>query len=106
MMKPFISAEEAKENVRRHSLDVLHTPLGLYADLEENYKDLFEEVNWAVRRESLIGHSTIIICISTPKSVKEAVNIYKMADFLEGQGFTVIINGSTKDKQVEFVVEW
>lgn len=101
-----ITAEEAKENLRRHSLDILHTPLGLYADPEENYKDLFEEINWAVRRESLIGHSTIIVCIRTLKSVKKAVDIYKMADFLEGQGFTVFINGSIEDKQVEFVVEW
>lgn len=106
MTKFFITAEEAKENVRLHSLDIFHTAIKLYSDREDNYEDLLEEIYWAVRRESCLGHSIISILVKAPASVKEAIDIYKIAALLEGQGFVVYVAGSIDGNQVELVVRW
>ena len=101
-----ITAEEAKENVESHSLDTFHAMVGLYEDSEDNYKNLLEEVDWAVRKESYVGHSQVIVSASAPSSIKEAVDIYEVIDFLESKGFTVYKIGSINSNQVELVVEW
>lgn len=101
-----ITAEEAKENVRLHSLDIFHTSIRLCSDQENNYEDLLETIYWAVRRESHLGHSMISILVKTPASVKEAIDIYKIAELLEGQGFIAFVAGSVGNNQVELIVEW
>lgn len=106
MVKSFITAEEAKENVESHSLDTFHTMVGLYGDREDNYKKLLAEIDWAVRKESHVGHSQVIVSASAPSSLEEAVDIYRAMDFLEGKGFTVYKIGTIKGGQVELVVEW
>ena len=105
-MIDFIMAEEAKENVRLHSLDIFHTAIKLCSDQEDNYEDLLETINWAVRRESHLGHSMISILVNAPASVKEAIDIYKIAEFLEEQGFVAFVSGSVGNNQVELIVEW
>ena len=101
-----ITAEEAKENVRLHSLDVFHTAIKLCSDQEDNYEDLLETICWAVRRESHLGHSMMSILVNATASVEEAIDIYKMVDFLKEQGFDVFINGSISCKQIEFIIKW
>lgn len=109
-MNNFITAEEAKENVRLHSLDIFHTSIRLCSDQENNqennYEDLLETICWAVRRESHLGHSMISILLNATTSVEEAINIYKMAKFLEEQGFVAFVAGSVGNNQVELIVEW
>lgn len=105
-MNNFITAEEAKENVRLHSLDIFHTSIRLCSDQEDNYEDLLETIYWAVRRESHLGHSMISILVNATTSVEEAINIYKMAEFLEEQGFVAFVAGSVGNNQVELIVEW
>ena len=102
----FITAEEAKENVRLHSLDVFHTAIKLCSDQEDNYEDLLETICWAVRRESHLGHSMMSILINATASVEEAIDIYKMVDFLKKQGFVAFVAGSVGNNQVELIVEW
>lgn len=106
MVKSFITAEEAKKNVESHSLDTFHTMVGLYGNREDNYKKLLAEIDWAVRKESHIGHSQVIVSASAPSSLEEAVDIYRAMDFLENRGFTVYRIGTIKGGQVELVVEW
>lgn len=101
-----ITAEEAKENVRLHSLDIFHTSIRLCSDQENNYEDLLETIYWAVRRESHLGHSMISVLVNATTSVAEAINIYKMVEFLEEQGFTAFVAGSADGKQVELIVKW
>lgn len=104
-----ITAEEAKENVRLHSLDVFHTAIKLcsdQSDQEDNYEDLLETIYWAVRRESHLGHSMMSILVNATTSVEEAINIYKMVDFLKEQGFVAFVAGSVGNNQVELIVEW
>lgn len=105
-MNNFITAEEAKENVRLHSLDIFHTAIKLYSDREDNYEDLLDEIYWTVKRESHIGHSIISILVNTTTSITEAINIYKMVEFLEEQGFVAFVAGSVGNNQVELIVEW
>lgn len=105
-MNNFITAEEAKENARLHSLDIFRTAIKLYSDREDNYEDLLEEIYWTVIRESHIGHSIISILVKAPASVKEAIDIYKIAEFLEGQGFVAFVAGSIDSNQVELVIRW
>ena len=105
-MNNFITAEEAKENVRLHSLDVFHTAIKLCSDQEDNYEDLLETICWAVRRESHLGHSMMSILINATASVEEAIDIYKMVDFLKKQGFVAFVAGSVGNNQVELIVEW
>ena len=102
----FITAEEAKENVRLHSLDVFHTAIKLGSDQEDNYEDLLETICWAVRRESHLGHSMMSILVNATASVEEAIDIYKMVDFLKKQGFVAFVAGSVGNNQVELIVEW
>lgn len=106
MTKFFITAEEAKENVRLHSLDIFHTAIKLCSDREDNYEDLLEKIYWAVRRESHLGHSMISILVNAPASVKEAIDIYKIAELLEEQSFVAYVAGSIDGNQVELVVRW
>lgn len=106
MIKFFITAEEAKENVRLHSLDIFHTAIKLCSDREDNYEDLLETIYWTVRRESHLGHSMISILVNAPASVKETIDIYKIAELLTGQGFYAYVAGSIDSNQVEFVVGW
>lgn len=106
MTKFFITAEEAKENVRLHSLDIFHTAIKLCSDREDNYEDLLEKIYWAVRRESHLGHSMITILVNAPASVKEVIDIYKIVELLEGQGFVAYVAGSIDSNQVEIVVRW
>lgn len=106
MTKFFITAEEAKENVRLHSLDIFHTAIKLYSDREDNYEDLLETIYWSVRRESHLGHSMISVLVNSPASVKEAIDIYKIAELLEEQGFIAYVAGSIDGNQVELVVRW
>lgn len=106
MTKFFITAEEAKENVRLYSLDIFHTAIKIYSDREDNYEDLLEEIYWAVRKESYLGHSMISILVKASASVKEAIDIYKIAKLLEGQGFVAYVSGSIDSNQVELVVMW
>lgn len=101
-----ITAEEAKENVRLHSLDVFHTAIKLCSDQEDNYEDLLETICWAVRRESHLGHSMMSILVNATASVEEAIDIYKMVDFLKEQGFVAFVAGSVGNNQVDFIVEW
>lgn len=101
-----ITAEEAKENVRLHSLDIFHTSIRLCSDQEDNYEDLLETICWAVRRESHLGHSMISILLNATTSVEEAIDIYKMVDFLKEQGFVAFVAGSVGNNQVELIVEW
>ena len=105
-MNDFITAEEAKENVRLHSLDVFHTAIKLCSDQEDNYEDLLETICWAVRRESHLGHSMMSILVNATASVEEAIDIYKMVDFLKKQGFVAFVTGSVGNNQVELIVEW
>lgn len=105
-MNNFITAEEAKENVRLHSLDVFHTAIKLCSDQEDNYEDLLETICWAVRRESHLGHSMMSILVNATASVEEAIDIYKMVDFLKKQGFVAFVAGSVGSNQVELIVEW
>ena len=105
-MNNFITAEEAKENVRLHSLDVFHTAIKLGSDQEDNYEDLLETICWAVRRESHLGHSMVSILVNATASVEEAIDIYKMVDFLKKQGFVAFVAGSVGNNQVELIVEW
>ena len=105
-MNNFITAEEAKENVRLHSLDVFHTAIKLCSDQEDNYEDLLETIYWTVRRESHLGHSMISILVNATTSVEEAINIYKMVEFLEEQGFVAFVAGSVGNNQVELIVKW
>lgn len=105
-MNNFITAEEAKENVRLHSLDIFHTSIRLCSDQEDNYEDLFETICWTARRESHLGHSMMSILVNATTSVEEAINIYKMVDFLEEQGFVAFVAGSVDNNQVELIVEW
>ena len=105
-MNNFITAEEAKENVRLHSLDVFHTAIKLGSDQEDNYEDLLETICWAVRRESHLGHSMMSILVNATASVEEAIDIYKMVDFLKKQGFVAFVAGSVGNNQVELIVEW
>ena len=102
----FITAEEAKENVRLHSLDVFHTAIKLGSDQEDNYEDLLDTICWAVRRESHLGHSMMSILVNATASVEEAIDIYKMVDFLKKQGFVAFVAGSVGNNQVELIVEW
>lgn len=102
----FVTAEEAKENVRLHSLDVFHTAIKLCSDQEDNYEDLLETICWAVRRESHLGHSMMSILVNATASVEEAIDIYKMVDFLKKQGFVAFVAGSVGNNQVELIVEW
>lgn len=101
-----ITAEEAKENVRLHSLDIFHTSIRLCSDQEDNYEDLLETIHWAIRRESHAGHSMISVLVNVTTSVEEAIDIYKMVDFLKEQGFVAFVAGSVDGKQVELIVEW
>lgn len=101
-----ITAEEAKENVRLHSLDVFHTAIKLCSDQEDNYEDLLETIYWTIRRESHAGHSMISVLVNAPTSVEEAIDIYKMVEFLEEQGFVAFVAGSADGKQVELIVKW
>ena len=101
-----ITAEEAKENVRLHSLDIFHTSIRLCSDQEDNYEDLLETICWAVRRESHLGHSMISILLNATTSVEEAIDIYKMVDFLKEQGFVAFVAGSVGNNQVELIVKW
>lgn len=101
-----ITAEEAKENVRLHSLDIFHTSIRLCSDQENNYENLLETVYWTIRRESHAGHSMISVLVNVTTSVEEAIDIYKMADFLKEQGFVAFVAGSVDGKQVELIVEW
>ena len=105
-MNDFITAEEAKENVRLHSLDVFHTAIKLGSDQEDNYEDLLDTICWAVRRESHLGHSMMSILVNATASVEEAIDIYKMVDFLKKQGFVAFVAGSVGNNQVELIVEW
>ena len=105
-MNNFITAEEAKENVRLHSLDIFHTSIRLCSDQEDNYEDLLETICWAVRRESHLGHSMISILLNATTSVEEAIDIYKMVDFLKEQGFVAFVAGLVGNNQVELIVEW
>ena len=105
-MNNFITAEEAKENVRLHSLDIFHTAIKLCSDQEDNYEDLLEPIRWAVRRESHLGHSMMSILVNATASVEEAIDIYKMVDFLKKQGFVAFVAGSVGNNQVELIVEW
>ena len=106
MTKFFITAEEAKENVRLHSLYIFHTAIKLCSDREDNYEDLLETIYWAVGRESHLGHSMISILVNAPASVKEAIDIYKIAQLLEEQGFVAYVAGSIDGNQMELVVRW
>lgn len=101
-----ITAEEAKENVRLHSIGVFHTEIKLCSDQENNYEDLLEIICWAVRRESHAGHSMISILVNASTSVEEAIDIYKMAEFLKEQGFVTFVSGSVGNNQVELIVKW
>lgn len=101
-----ITAEEAKENVRLHSLDIFHTAIKLCSDQEDNYEDLLETIYWTIRRESHAGHSMISVLVNATTSVEEAIDIYKMVDFLKEQGFVTFVAGSVDGKQVELIVEW
>ena len=105
-MNNFITAEEAKENVRLHSLDIFHTSIRLCSDQEDNYEDLLETICWAVRRESHLGHSMISILLNATTSVEEAIDIYKMVDFLKEQGFVAFVAGLVGNNPVELIVEW
>ena len=102
----FITAEEAKENVRLHSLDIFHTAIKPCSDQEDNYEDLLETICWAVRGEAHRGHSMVSILVNATASVEEAINIYKMVDFLKKQGFVAFVTGSVGNNQVELIVEW
>lgn len=101
-----ITAEEAKENVRLYFLDIFHTAIKLCSDQEDNYEDLLETIHWAIRRESRAGHSMISILVNATTSVEEAIDIYKMVDFLKEQGFVAFVAGSVGNNQVELIVEW
>lgn len=101
-----ITAEEAKENVRLHSLDIFHTAIKLCSDQEDNYEDLLETIYWAIRRESHAGHSMISVLVNATTSVEETIDIYKMVDFLKEQGFVAFVAGSVGNNQVELIVEW
>lgn len=101
-----ITAEEAKENVRLHSLDVFHTAIKLCSDQEDNYEDLLETIYWTVRRESHLGHSMMSILVNATTSVEEAIDIYKIVEFLEEQGFVAFVAGSVGNNQVELIVKW
>lgn len=101
-----ITAEEAKENVRLHSLDIFHTAIKLCSDQENNYEDLLDTIYWTIRRESHLGHSMISILVNATTSVEEAINIYKMVEFLEEQGFVAFVAGSIDSNQVELVIRW
>lgn len=92
--------------MRLHSLDVFHTAIKLCSDQEDNYEDLLETIYWAVRRESHLGHSMMSILVNATTSVEEAINIYKMVDFLKEQGFVAFVAGSVGNNQVELIVEW
>ena len=105
-MNNFITAEEAKENVRLHSVDIFHTAIKLCSDREDNYEDLLETIYWAVRRESRAGHSMISILVNASTSVEEAIDIYKMAEFLKEQGYVTFVASSVGNNQAELIVEW
>lgn len=105
-MNNFITAEEAKENVRLYSLYIFHTAIKLCSDQENNYENLLETVYWTIRRESRAGHSMISILVNATTSVEEAIDIYKMVDFLKEQGFVAFVAGSVGNNQVELIVEW
>ena len=80
-MNNFITAEEAKENVRLHFLDVFHTAIKLCSDQEDNYEDLLETICWAVRRESHLGHSMMSILVNATASVEEAIEISNKSEY-------------------------
>ncbi len=101
-----ITAEEAKENVRLYSVNVFHTAIRLCSGQENNYEDLLETIYWTIRRESRAGHSMISILVNATTSVEEAIDIYKMVEFLEEQGFVAFVAGSASNNQVELIVEW
>lgn len=48
----------------------------------------------------------ISILVNASASVEEAIDIYKMVEFLEGQGFIAFVAGSVGNNQVELIVEW
>ena len=92
--------------IESHSLDIFHTSIRLCSDQENNYEDLLETIYWAVRRESHAGHSMISVLVNASTSVEEAIDIYKMVEFLKEQGFVTFVSGSVGNNQVELIVEW
>ena len=48
----------------------------------------------------------ISILLNATTSVEEAIDIYKMVDFLKEQGFVAFVAGSVGNNQVELIVEW
>ena len=48
----------------------------------------------------------ISILVNATTSVEEAIDIYKMVDFLKEQGFVAFVAGSVGNNQVELIVEW
>ena len=101
-----ITAKEAKKYVQSHLIGIFRTTIQLYPDPEDSHKRLLDSIDWAVKRESSVGRSMVILDLVAPISVNESIDIYKIVDFLQENGFYAFINGSISCKQIEFIIEW
>ena len=101
-----ITAEEARRYVQSHLIGIFRTTIQLYPDPEDSRKRLLDAIDWAVKGESIIGRSMVILDLVAPISVNESIDIYKIVDFLQENGFDAFINGSISCKQIEFIIKW
>ena len=101
-----ITAEEARRYVQSHLIGIFRTTIQLYPDPKDSRKRLLDAIDWAVKGESIIGRSMVILDLVAPISVNESIDIYKIAEFLEEQGFVAFVSGSVGNNQVELIVEW
>lgn len=101
-----ITAEEARKYVQSHLIGIFRTTIQLYPDPKDSRKRLLDAIDWAVKGESIIGRSMVILDLVAPTSVNESIDIYKIADFLQENGFDAFINGSISCKQIEFIIKW
>ena len=103
-----ITAEEARNNDQLYFSNSYKTALSLYLDPEDNYSELIDLIDRSVGKQSSVGKYTVTITFVAggQKSVRESIDIFKVINFLEENGYSVTVGGSTDNDVVDFIVEW
>ena len=103
-----ITAEEARKYVQSHLIGIFRTTIQLYPDPEDNYSELIDLIDRSVGKQSSVGKYTVTITFVAggQKSVRESIDIFKVLNFLEENGYSVTVSGSVDNNMVDFIVGW
>ena len=103
-----ITAEEARNNNQLYFSKSYRTALSLYLNPEDNYSELIDLIDRSVGKQSSVGKYTVTITFVAggQKSVRESIDIFKVINFLEENGYSVTVGGSVDNDMVDFIVGW